>query len=190
MTTGTQHVWHDFAGPLRRFIRRRVADDARAEDLLAEVFLRIHRGLDTLQDPQRIAPWLYRIARNVVADHHRRGVGTEPLPSADSIGDDVMPDHDETRALSRCVRPMVERLPEPYREAVLLAELEGLPQVELAERLGLSRSGAKSRVQRGRALLKAMILRCCDVDLDRRGNVVAYEQRSRSCDTCEDPGPD
>ena len=70
-TNDTATVWSDFAQPLRRFIRGRVGDDALADDLLGEAFLRIHRGLGTLDAPERLGAWLFRIARNVIADHYR-----------------------------------------------------------------------------------------------------------------------
>ena len=84
---------------------------------------------------------------------------------------------------------LVGALPDTYREAVALSELEGLPHREVAGRLGLSPSGAKSRVARGRVLLKEALLRCCALEIDRRGNVLGYEPRQAgSC--CDEPaGP-
>ena len=79
--------------------------------------------------------------------------------------------------MTHCIAPMVRQLPADYREAIELTELEGLTQVAVAERLGLSVSGMKSRVQRGRARLRAMLLRCCEIELDRRGRLVAFEPR-------------
>jgi RNA polymerase sigma-70 factor (ECF subfamily) len=64
-----------------------------------------------------------------------------------------------------------------YRQAVQLSEIEGLPQQEVADRLGLSLSGAKSRIQRGRLMLKDELERCCRFEFDRRGNVMDYEPR-------------
>jgi RNA polymerase sigma-70 factor (ECF subfamily) len=78
---------------------------------------------------------------------------------------------------------MIDRLPDPYRQALTLTELEGRTQRELADALGLSLSGAKSRVQRGREQLKELILACCHVEVDRRGGVVDYEPR-RECSGC------
>ena len=85
------------------------------------------------------------------------------------------------RELATCLRPIVERLPEIYREAVVLADLEGITQREVAGRLGLSVSGAKSRVQRGRQAIKAMLQDCCRIQLDAGGRVTGYEVQSSSC---------
>ena len=89
----TDAVWSQLSGDLWRFIRRRVPDDHVADDLHQETFLRIHRKIDSLGGADRLAAWVYRIARNVVHDHYRsRGNGeaalgeTEP---ADEPGDEL-----------------------------------------------------------------------------------------------------
>jgi RNA polymerase sigma-70 factor (ECF subfamily) len=80
---------------------------------------------------------------------------------------------------------MIERLPEEYRQAVVLVDLEGLTQREAAAQLGLSLSGMKSRVQRGRRQLKEMLEACCMIELDRRRGVTDYEVRDRHATRAE-----
>jgi RNA polymerase sigma-70 factor (ECF subfamily) len=80
---------------------------------------------------------------------------------------------------------MMSLLPPEHREALELAEIEGLSQQAIAERLGLSLSGAKSRVQRGRAALREVVEACCRVDFDRRGQVLDWERREGGCTSCE-----
>src|SRR4029079_15942620 len=72
----TEAIWTRLSSDLRRFIRRRVADDHVADDLLQDTFVRVHRGIGTLQEADRLAAWVYRIARNVVHDHHRKANNT------------------------------------------------------------------------------------------------------------------
>ena len=93
----------------------------------------------------------------------------QPLPEAQRI------------ALDERLRAFIELLPDTYREAVRLHEVEGLTQREVSDALGLSLSGAKSRIQRGRAELKRLLLDWCHIELDRRGNVVHVEARQRCC---------
>lgn len=181
----TEDVWLRLSADLRAFFRRRVPDEHEAEDLLQDTFVRLHAGLGDLRDEERLAAWVFRIARRVLADH-RRGAATpgtleseppaDPEPEADNLN----------REVEGWLRSMVELLPESQREAVLLAEVEGLGQDEVARRLGLSHSGARSRVQRGRARLRAELAACCHLDFDRRGNVVAYRPRRgcRHCTSC------
>ena len=68
----TEAVWSHLSSDLRRFVRRRVSDDHAADDLLQETFVRVHRNLGTLHEADRLAAWVYRIARNVIHDHHRK----------------------------------------------------------------------------------------------------------------------
>src|SRR5262245_28425016 len=173
----TEAVWSHLSSDLWRFIRRRVADDHAADDLLQETFVRVHRNIGTLQEADRLAAWVYRIARNVIHDHHR--LAARPTLA---LADDPVDEADERVGCLRgreCewLEEMVRQLPDGYREAVQLSEVEGLPQQEAADRLGLSLSGAKSRIQRGRVMLKGVLERCCHFELDRRGNVMGYDPK-------------
>lgn len=185
----TDAIWAHLSSDLRRFIRRRVSDDHVADDLLQETFVRVHRNIGTLQEADRLAAWVYRIARNVIHDHHRKAANaTVALADADPVDD-----CDARLSRLRCqggvwLDEMIRSLPEGYREAVQLAEIEGLSQQEVADRLGLSLSGAKSRVQRGRKLLKAELDRCCTFAFDRRGNLTDCDPKPDRtvCRDCEE----
>ena len=97
------------------------------------------------------------------------------------LGEDDSASPDLREELSRCLAPLARRLPETYREALVMTEFEGVTQVDAARALGLSVSGMKSRVQRGREQLKAMLLDCCEVELDRRGSISDYRSRDGNC---------
>jgi RNA polymerase sigma-70 factor, ECF subfamily len=79
---------------------------------------------------------------------------------------------------------MVYALPDPYRDAIVLTEFDGLSQKELAGRLGISVSGAKSRVQRGRALLKRQLLDCCQFEFDRGSVIDCNPRQNSTCPEC------
>jgi len=183
MNATLENIWHEFAEKLGQFIRSRVSDPATAEDILQDVFVKIQRRLGQLQDPAKLQGWIYLIARNAVIDHYRKRKETVELP--ETLMDDSEPASAELDGLKAAFRRMINNLPEPYRESVVLTELEGLTQKELAGHLGISLSGAKSRVQRGRQQLKEMLLDCCRFEFDRRGGVVDCEPRSTSdCPEC------
>ncbi|MBI3608164.1 MAG: RNA polymerase sigma factor SigZ [Nitrospirae bacterium] len=175
-------LWEDYRIALRRFIQRRVSDPDLAEDLVQEVFLKIHAKIGTLNDRRRIRGWLYQIARHAIIDAYRRHRPTEDLSETwpDVAPDDVPP----LEILAACVRPMIERLPAAYRDAVFLSELEGLTQQQVGHRLGISLSAAKSRVQRGREQIKAMLLGCCRLEFDRRGGLLGFESTEKGCERC------
>jgi RNA polymerase sigma-70 factor, ECF subfamily len=183
MNATLEHIWAEFAAKLGQFIRSRVADPATAEDILQDVFVKIQKRLGSLRDPAKLEGWIYLIARNAIIDHYRTRKETvevpETLPAAPD-GDDG-----ELEELKAAFRRMIYSLPDPYRDALVLTGFDGLTQQELAHRLGISLSGAKSRVQRGRARLKEMLDECCNFEFDRRGKVIGCEPRAKSgCPEC------
>ena len=181
MESGTQTSWPQLLERLREFVARRVAGPD-ADDVVQEALVRIHRGLGTLRDDERFGPWVYRVARSAIADHHR--ARARPLVAGKAPVDEALgeappePADDLGPALLSCLATFVTELPSPYREAITLTELEGLSQKEAAELLGLSHSGMKSRVQRGRERLRGMFERCCELTLDARGHVIGCDPRS------------
>ncbi len=185
----SETVWQEYHWRLRAFIRSRVADDAAADDLLQTVFLKIHTGLQSLKDEAKLRSWLYQIARNATVDYYRAKTPTAEIP--ESL---AHPQNDPstvvTQELAQCLEPMIAKLPEKYRRAIVLSEIEGLTQKELAETEGLSLSGAKSRVQRGRALLKEMLSDCCRIEFDHGGRLRDYEQKDGIRHNCCPPGAD
>lgn len=189
----TAEVWTRFRAGLLHSLRSRLPSETDAEDVLQEVFVRIHEGLGRIEQPDRLHAWVYGIARRAVADFYRdRGrrpdtspeeVGAEPAvePAAPNLAA-YRGEHDVHEEVLSWLVPMIEGLPQKYAEAVRLADVEGLPQREVAERLGLSLSGAKSRVQRGRALLGDVLRACCEVEFGADGRAVEYRPRARRCE--------
>ena len=182
MSTTTERVWEAFHGPLHQFIRQRVSDETTAEDLLQDVFLKIHQHVETLKDVKKLESWLYQITRNAIIDYYRSSRPMMPLDAAGVLDlPEELPDDDVVGELLPCVRAMVRNLPEQDRQALVLTEYQGLTQKEYGQRLGLSFSGAKSRVQRAREKLKQMLLECCHFELDRRGHILDYQPRCQCC---------
>lgn len=182
ITAQDTQLWQEYRARLLAFVRGRVGNVPDAEDLVHDVLVRAYTHRDTLKDQSKLSPWLYQITRNAVVDYYRSRKPQEELP-------DEIPSLDRKEAtdaqaeLARCLLPFVESLPAHYRDAVKLSEIEGLTQRETAAKLGLSHSGAKSRVQRARAMLKAELLACCRVEFDSRGSVMDYEPKG-SCEKC------
>ena len=187
--------WRELRARLGAFVGRRVGNPEDAEDVVQDVFVRMQRNVGALSSAERLDAWAFRIARNAIADHYRspkrRDVGGEAAAKVmDELATDGLggePCNDARAEMARCVAPMVRGLPDDYRRAIELTELQGMTQAAAAERLGLSVPGAKSRVQRGRARLREMLLRCCEIETDRRGRVVAFEARDgEGCSPCGD----
>lgn len=178
----TRGAWRDLEAKLRPFISRRIHVAADVDDIVQEVFLRMQRGLPLLRDEERFGPWVYKVARSSIIDHQRR-VARHPTLGEDDSDSEVEAERDEDdasveRELATYIAPFVAMLPSPYREALTLTELEGLTQKQAAEMVGISLSGMKSRVQRGREQLREALEACCHIALDARGRVMSCEPRA------------
>ena len=185
----SEDVFREFGAQLRVFVQRRVTDPQRAEDVLGEIVLRIHRNLGRVDDHEHLTRWVYRIARNAIVDEYRRAererARERVLPDdARELGE-AGDDDDPTvlRELAECLRPLLDGLPPEQRRALELTDLEGLTQVDAAGREGVSVSGMKSRVQRGRRRLAVLLGRCCELTLDAQGTPMDYTPPAgRRCD--------
>jgi RNA polymerase sigma-70 factor (ECF subfamily) len=174
-------AWRDIEARLRPYVARRVPSAAEVDDIVQEILVRIHCGLASLHDGERFGGWVYRIAERAIADS-ARARARAPIAREDELSADTGAGADEAADLQLdlgvCVALFVARLPSPYREAITLTELQGLTQKEAAEMLGVSLSGMKSRVQRGREKIREMFEECCRISVDCRGRVVECESRS------------
>ena len=167
---------------LYRFVLKRVRDAA-AEDIVQEVWLKAYARQASLRHASKLRPWLYQITRNAIVDHYRAQKPSVTFPAELLPQRAQAEEHRAQGELARCLVPLLDQLPETYRQALQLTEFEGVTQREVATRLGLSLSGAKSRLQRARQMLREVLVTCCRVELDRRGGVVNYEL-NKGCDRC------
>jgi RNA polymerase sigma-70 factor (ECF subfamily) len=169
-----EQIWREYAAALHRFIQSRVDDADTADDILHNVFLKISTKINSLKDVGKLSPWIYQITRNAIIDHYRSQKSHDELPETV-----IEPEQDQAETarqeIEGCMLPLVRNLPDTYREAVMLSEIEGLTQKQVAEKLGLSLSAAKSRVQRGRIMVKNMLNDCCRFEIDHRGTMVDYQ---------------
>lgn len=178
-------AWGAHREALYRFILGRVRDPQAAEDIVQEVIVKAYTKQGTLRNPSKLRPWLYQITRNAIIDYYRLRKPSEAVPE-ELTQEDASEAYDHIqRELARCLEPLLNELPEPYRQALSLTDLEGFSQREAASRLGLSVSGAKSRVQRARTMLREVLLNCCRIELDRRGSVIEYEPREGRTGCCD-----
>lgn len=214
---GSERLWHEVHDRLTAFVAQRVDDPADVADLVQTVFLRVHQHIASVADEQRLLPWLFQITRNAITDYYRAPVRRREIGAvaadgavdlgagsaiASAIGTSGSPeslhpidprsaseDAPAARELAGCVRPLLELLPPSYREALTLVEFDGVPQVEVASRLGISVSGMKSRVQRGRAMLRDGLLACCDISRSATGGILDFAPRAAGACGTAGSGP-
>ncbi|QQK76287.1 RNA polymerase sigma factor SigZ [Salicibibacter cibarius] len=186
-----QSVWTEFKDPLHRFIVSRVSNQKDTEDILQEVFIKVHNHLPDLQEKGKLRSWLYQITRNTIIDFYRKKSNGVEFPDAEMESkvinkNDMTDEENINEVVSVWLTRFIDQLPEKYRTALYVTEFENMTQKELADQLGISMSGAKSRVQRARKKLKNQLLECCYLNFDRFGNILDYKinHGNSICDGC------
>lgn len=160
--------WQNHKRQLRQYISKRLDDADAVDDILQEVYLKASTHLHQLQSKGSLKSWLYRISHNTIMDFYRQRKVHETLPH-DLVAEEDDNGHQAREELAQCLQPLINELPEKYAVPLRLAELENMPQQAIAEQLGLSLSGAKSRVQRSRVKFREHLLRCCDFEVGQHG---------------------
>jgi RNA polymerase sigma-70 factor, ECF subfamily len=175
-----ESLHRDHGDRIRRYLARLVGV-SEAEDLAQDVFEKAQRAIGTFRGDSRILTWLYRVATNVAIDQLRsagrrgdlEGANAAPAPLATYGTADVTCqrslDGEIDRARMRdCILRVVEQLPASQRAAILLGDLRGLSDREMAEALGMSLGAAKIRLHRARRALKLMLERSCEFGRDEQ----------------------
>ncbi len=184
--------WRPFVDGLWRFIAQRVPS-TEAEDVLQDTLLRLHEAAGSLRDADRAEAWVFSIARRTIADFYRKqdrrpdemAVGRAPEAPEKESEENLAPydgEHDVHEEVLSWLRPMAEALPEKYRCPLVMADFEGHTHREVAQELGLSRSGATSRIRRARVKLRERLRDCCEVEFGPEGRAVAFRRREERCE--------
>ena len=183
MENTIQSIWLDLNKHLLAFVSKKVKNEEEAKDIVQDVFIKAQLNIHSLKNVKKLDAWIFQITRNAINDYFRK---RQNHFQEDSSRDAAAISESETatQKLSVCMLEMIELLPEKYREAIMLSEIEGLSQKELARQLNISYSGAKSRVQRAREKLKELFLDCCHISSDKYGNIIDYHEKkcAKNCD--------
>jgi RNA polymerase sigma-70 factor (ECF subfamily) len=165
--------WNELQPQLRGFVFRRVRDKAVSDDIVQDIYLKAQSRLGQLHDGTKLGAWLFQIARNTISDYFRKNSRRPDLTALDWESDQKP----LVDCVADCLQDALASLPAPYREALQLAEMQNIPQTELAAKLALSYSGAKSRVQRAREMLRNKMDERYKIEMDRYGNVLVCQSR-------------
>jgi len=182
-TINIENLWTNIHGKLFGYISKHTKSKEDVNDIIQDTFIKVKTNIDGLKNPAKVESWIFQIARNTMNDFFRKQKKSfkidenadETNIEEDSFSEDDSKVKIQTQHFSEYAGFVVSELPEKYRIAVHMADIEGLSMKEVAERLDISVSGAKSRVQRGRKMIKEIILKCCDVNTDKYGNIVDYK---------------
>ena len=177
-------IWLKFSHPVKDFIRNQTHNSDVTDDILQEVFIKIHQNLHLLRDEERVAGWVFQIARNTVLNYFRsqkKQLENQESHQQSAEEESYFKENNLNEMVGIWLEEFKKDLDPKYQEALQLVDIEGITQVELANRLGISVSGAKSRVQRGREQLKQKLVDCCPVKTDQYGNIIEIKRKDGSC---------
>ncbi len=175
-------IWKEFHRELKGFIVKSIQNSHDADDILQDTFLKIIHNPQKISQAENLRQYLYGIVRNGIHDYYRKIKTEKNKAQWDNAMLGTEDDHVLNTAIAEsCLRPFIGQLPEKYREALLITEFEDISQKEMAQRLNISYSGAKSRVQRGREKLKELLLQCCAYKSDRYGNLISEPEKACNC---------
>lgn len=177
-------VFLSYEAQLRGFVLKRVQDTTATDDIMQQLYLKLYHACEQLQGVQNLKAWLYQITRNAVNDYFREHSRRQTLLSHEEP--ETTNSEQGLQEVEALVEPLINLLPPEYAEALRMSELEGISQKEIAQRLGISYSGAKSRVQRGREKLKELFRECCYLELSHSGQLVGAEVKP-SCGSLQMP---
>ncbi|HCZ11880.1 MAG TPA: RNA polymerase subunit sigma-24 [Nitrospiraceae bacterium] len=178
MTNDTpfEQIYNEFRTPVLRYLQRLIGA-GEAEDAAQEVFVKVHRGLRDFRKNSRLSTWVYRIATNAAVDRMRSPSFRQEQPlgmdneETDVFYDKKTPPPDVQlirKEMSECIRGYVDALPPHSRTILVLSELEGFKNGEIAEILGVSLDTVKIRLHRARARLKKTLEAHCSFYRDER----------------------
>jgi RNA polymerase sigma-70 factor, ECF subfamily len=167
MEDKVKEIWKNFDAQLRSFICNKMNNGNECLDVLQDVYIKVIKNIDKIGSIENMPAYLNTIANNAVTDHFRKQSkkivlneeNVDKLVIIDEVGNNGDGQED---ACFQCIEPGIQMLPKKYKDAFIMSELQGMPQKEVAEKLGISLSGAKSRVQRAREKLREEVLKCCN----------------------------
>ena len=181
-------IHNQFHKVLYNYIAVRVNNSDDAADILQEVFIKISAKLNSLADGGKLKSWIFAIARNAIIDYYRKNANSKRTDITDKIINEVKSENDEdaTKGLDRCLKGFIQQLPEEYRNIIIDSEIKGIKQKDLAAKYNLAYPSVRSRVQRGRIRLKEMLLNCCKIEADSRGNILEATSKNNCGNDCGD----
>lgn len=167
--------WSKYEQHLYNFIKEKVRAEEDAKDILQEVALKFDWTIKNgkVEKPKA---WLFQVARNTIADYYRREAKNKTITQE-------LPEVSDQPVYNPCVCDLTEfviqnYLPQKYGQALILGDIEKIPQKEIAERLNLTLTATKSRIQRGRKLLRELIEQCVEITYKPDGTIPGFQLKS------------
>lgn len=171
-------VWEELNTQLLFFIKKRIKNKEDAEDILQDVYIKLHKNIDSLNDEQKIVSWIYQITRNTINDCYKRCYRLKKvefeehhiemsLEEEDNLNDEILVS----------MKKIIEELPVDSKKLIKLYEFEDMSHKEISKRLDIKENTSKSRLKRAKEKLKDQLDECCVFQIDKFGNILDYKKK-------------
>lgn len=167
-------IYEQFGQEAYFFVLKKVKDTSIANDVLQNAFLKIHKNIHQLKAEQKVRAWVFQICRNEIANYFNKESAYQNGSELDDSTYEGPGEH------ICCFDRFIEELPENFQQVIELAYIQGKPQEQVAETLGISLANVKARVRRAKAQLKKRFLDCCKYETNAQGQLVG----SPDCSVC------
>jgi len=164
-------LWLSYKDKLHGYVMKRFKDEELAKETTQEVLLKMHKSCCSEKEIKNVNSWLFQIAHNTVIDQLRQQnkIVHEPIERIEEADESIW------QELEECVEPLIKLLPEKYAIPLKMSDIDGIKQADIATKLGIGLSAAKSRIQRARTMLKEEIVRCCTIETDKNGVPISID---------------
>lgn len=178
-------LWLEYKNVLQFYIQKKVGDRELSEDLSHAVLMKVYNSCCSGTEIKNVRSWMFQIAHNAIMDFFRKQQKeTHAVPELSE-----MDEPNNFAEMAELLHPLIDLLPEKYAVPLRLSDIEELKQSEVAQKLGLSLTATKSRIQRARKLLKDQVIECSELEMDASGKLISLDPKV-DCETLKKPGPE
>jgi len=171
-------TWEELNKHLLFFIKKRIKTKEDAEDILQDVYIKLHKNIDTLTDEKKLVSWIYQITRNTINDCYKRCYRIKKVEfeeyhieltqeEEENLNDEIL----------ISMKKIIEELPKDSKELIKLYEFEDMSHSEISEKLEIKENTSKSRLKRAKEKLKNQLDECCVFQIDKFGNILDYRKK-------------
>jgi len=164
-------LWIEYKSGLKYYILKKLKNEDLADELSHEVLMKVYNSCCSGNEIKNIRSWMYQIAHNTVIDYLKK-----ENKFTNEVTEIFQIDENNTyEEAEEFVKPLIKLLPDKYAIPLLLSDIEGINQMEVAKKINLSLTATKSRIQRARNLLKNKIIECSNLEINAKGNPISIE---------------
>jgi RNA polymerase sigma-70 factor, ECF subfamily len=171
-------TWEDLNKHLLFFIKKRIKNKEDAEDILQDVYIKLHKNIDGLTDEEKLVSWIYQITRNTINDCYKKCYRLKKVEfeeyhieltqeEEENLNDEIL----------ISMKKIIEELPKDSKELIKLYEFEDMSHKEISKKLEIKENTSKSRLKRAKEKLKNQLDECCVFQIDKFGNVLDYRKK-------------